>query len=80
MKLTIKECEVFRKYLCEKYDRKCYTSPMGKCPLANDECWNFLSIKMMYISRNGPAKRELTQHIVEAMKKENYIKENTKEG
>lgn len=64
--------EKFRVYLCEKYERKCYTSPKGKCPLANDECWNHLSFRDLYNSRNGDSRRELMKHVTSALDKEGY--------
>ena len=66
------QLEKFRLYLCEKYERKCYTNPMGKCPLANDECWNFINFREMYTSRNFIARKELMTRVVVAIENEGY--------
>lgn len=68
----IASLEKFRAHLCAKYEKKCFTNPMGKCPLANDECWNFMTFNAMYNSRNADAKKELMRHVTKALEEENY--------
>ena len=64
--------EQFRAYLCEKYQKNCFTSPIGKCPLANEECWNFMSFRELYNSRNFMSRKELMCQVAGAIDKEGY--------
>lgn len=67
-KAELKKYERFRLYLCEKYDRKCYTNG---CPLARQYCYIYLSFTDMYHSTvNGRAK--LMKAVREAVESENY--------
>lgn len=44
---SMKQYEAFRQHLCELRDRKCLTSPLGKCPLAKYSCYEYVSFSAM---------------------------------
>lgn len=64
----LKKYELFRQYLCEKYEYKCYTHG---CPLAKHFCYIFVSFGEMYRHTvNG--RKKLMDTVHEAVKQENY--------
>ena len=68
-KEDLQKYERFRRYLCEKYDRKCYTNG---CPLAKQFCYIFVSFGEMYRHTvNG--RKKLMKVVNEAIESENYI-------
>lgn len=64
----MKKYEDFRKWLCEKYERKCLTR---KCPLAKFGCYEFFSFSMLYrLTVSG--RSALIRAANAAMKSEGY--------
>ena len=67
-KEELKKYELFRQYLCKKYDYKCYTNG---CPLAKQFCYVFVSFGEMYRNTvNG--RKHLMEAVHKAIESENY--------
>lgn len=67
-KNEIAQAEKVRQYLCKKHGRKCFTSPAGKCPMAEHYCYEYTCIGDMYRNFRGTAREAVKQTIHEVIK------------
>lgn len=63
----MKKCGEVKAKLCEKYG-KCYTSPLGKCPLAMHGCYAYATITDLYNGIGVGGRKPLIDTIKQAAK------------
>lgn len=66
--LRMKKYSEVKGKLCEKYGRKCLTSPLGKCPLAKHDCYSYSTIIDLYNNIGNGARKPLVDTIKQAAK------------
>jgi hypothetical protein len=65
---VISDVEKVRAYLCEKHGRKCFTSPAGKCPLANYGCYDCRSVRDLFKVHRGATRAEIKKKLSQVIK------------
>lgn len=63
--------EIVKKALCAKHERKCFTSPLGKCPLAKYDCYYYATISQLYNAIGVGGRKPLIDAIKKAAKDNN---------
>lgn len=71
-KEKLEELSKAKRYLCEYYGYKCFTSDKGKCPMTKHDCYDFPTISSMFQRINIKNKNNVANHLIESAKDVGY--------